>query len=596
MTNISIAQLESRAKELREQLEQLLENSQDESAERKIIELSLNDLAEFFEEADHPRAANIAKYGVTLVPSLSEFGNGPAEKTLLRFCLQLEGYVESAKLGATVDDRFFDSLLLAIQEQDKSALLEEPVDTAALKILRMYYQSQLIALIKGEEIQTSLTRVEQLVGDIMGELPLSQHNSWALLRYYVEQLEESNLSAPLDRVIHQILGQMDQRLAALLNYQVPTKEPLPLLLEEVQKSADGVRWIGQNLKSTDIYITAGVYARFAEGIKDEIIELHESMERIYLDESQVDKLPRTVEFLEELATVLRLMGREQMALLTRQISAQLDTWVDENGPDNRQAFNHTVNLVWILEQNLQALWKSHDDEIPLTNEDVKEWALLNSYRALNQELVKQYETLHGALTQNEKSEEEVREQLSTLLSVDAQGNPHELVFKAQKDLDQLDHDDLAILLLALSYIASRKVAGLAISAGVIEQALTLFPEFVEVEEEEESADGEKAEQFQISELLLGALKEETTELEGIYLDNIKEVGYSQMALEELVRVAHTLKANLRILKLDELLERVNALESYLLGLEDGSERDGEYIDGEFKSIFMQIKAHLFEEL
>lgn len=622
MTTISISSIEESTIQLRAALEQLLENSEDLTVERGAIIAHLVDLQQLFTQERFPRCYALLTYAKEAAKGLVKLDSGPEAGMLLRLTLLLEQFVETRELGIAANDQFFEGLFNQLEEQLEQAKSDDNLDHGALKLLRMFYQRQLLALIRGEGILPALERISAIINDLIPELPLPYHHQWRGVQFYAERLAsklQSDEGAEIEILTHQIFALMDHRLAAHLRYQTPEKGLLPELVQALEMTLEGERWLAKHQNhGREVYISAGVYSRFVGAIRDKLIELHENIERLHLDPTQLDRLEDSEQFLAELETILTIMDLPNLSQLAERIVADFQRYRTE-GALEQEAFNRTVNRVWILEENLNELWNVHDGEIPQSDEEIKRWALIRSRRSLAAILVEEYEKLNE--TRKELASDALDEALGALLRVDhLSGNNHLLFLKAYQllvvdggGLAPFSEEEVENLILSLGYVASRRASGDPVAFGLVEEALTLLqgvavaPEkwgdpIVEEEgapvETTSSKGGEEDEDqpiagLTISRPVLEVLVEEVEELEEIYQE-YREIleQTTEKEQQELARVAHTLKANVQLLGLDMLHTRLSYLERVLLTVSKSYPLNPTVVKKEFDESFAEINAFI----
>ncbi|MGL4674157.1 MAG: Hpt domain-containing protein, partial [Wohlfahrtiimonas sp.] len=392
-----VEELKNIVQSLRGTLEILLENSDDEEQEKDNISVALEELVNIFSVLNWKKATNYTQQALERVPELSAFGEDAAENFLLRYCLILEQSIEDyADSGVIVETE-----IVADYDADAEQASDE-VNVTLLKVLRTLYQRQLLQLIKNSDKTAPLSALNALSRDITSVLPTLNARDWLLLSFYVQALLKNEQALGVDT--HRILAQLDGRLSQLLSKQNIDANVCDDLVKVIHTLDQGSNFIENNVLMQDVYsISPLVYKRFGLALKDELVKIHEQLERVYLDQAQRLRLEDSLAFLERLSNVLKFMGLKRLSLLTDDLLKSFHQLV-ANPVDNVQ-FNEIVSQFWVLESFLSDLWVRRSQTVPLSYNETKNWAYISAKQSALKLFVSQYRKIREQATSTKDAEE-----------------------------------------------------------------------------------------------------------------------------------------------------------------------------------------------
>ncbi|MDG9728830.1 hypothetical protein OXI21_00095 [Ignatzschineria sp. RMDPL8A] len=466
--------IEELVTQLNENVETLLEDSSDEAEERQDIEYGLTELKNVFAAAKFDKAVALIDLALGRVHLLEEFGESENERGVLLLCLLLEEFIATEKLGVDVDDEFFIPLLSELSLAGGSQTIEENINYGLVKILRTHYQKELLAMIRGGQLNEGLQTLQSVVGDLIDELPKGMHNEWQAFEYYLSQYE-ANPAPKGPKAFFQILALLDQKLAGVLQLKAPKEDFLPQLMDAVRRLPNGYHWLTTNLRSSGTYVSASVYSRFSNSLRDKLLKLHESFERFYLDSSQADEIEANKQLLLDLGQVFHLMGFARLSKLAFTVLDQINRVLAN--PGDKKGFYATVNSVWSLENSIANLYQLNDVEVPVCVEEISAWSLMNSKREAYRVLATRYHGLAEQVKSGQVDAKALQQQLFLLCYAETHMRPENPLLRATLDvlLKRLfNPKELETLLLALEYIANKNSTSSPIAPAILKDAYQLL--------------------------------------------------------------------------------------------------------------------------
>lgn len=466
--------IEELVTQLNENVETLLEDSSDETEERQDIEHGLTELKNVFAAAKFDKAVALIDLALGRVHLLEEFGESENERGVLLLCLLLEEFIATEKLGVDVDDEFFIPLLSELSLAGGSQTIEENINYGLVKILRTHYQKELLAMIRGGKLNEGLQTLQSVVGDLIDELPKGMHNEWQAFEYYLTQYE-ANPAPKGPKAFFQILALLDQKLAGVLQLKTPKEDFLPQLMDAVRRLPNGYHWLTTNLRSSGTYVSASVYSRFSNSLRDKLLKLHESFERFYLDSSQADEIEANKQLLLDLGQVFHLMGFARLSKLAFTVLDQINRVLAN--PGDKKGFYATVNSVWSLENSIANLYQLNDVEVPVCVEEISAWSLMNSKREAYRVLATRYHGLAEQVKSGQVDAKALQQQLFLLCYAETHMRPENPLLRATLDvlLKRLfNPKELETLLLALEYIANKNSTSSPIAPAILKDAYQLL--------------------------------------------------------------------------------------------------------------------------
>lgn len=466
--------IEELVTQLNEDVETLLEDSSDEAEERQDIEHGLTELKNVFAAAKFDKAVALIDLALERVHLLEEFGESENERGVLLLCLLLEEFIATEKLGVDVDDEFFIPLLSELSLAGGSQTIEENINYGLVKILRTHYQKELLAMIRGGQLNEGLLTLQSVVGDLIDELPKGMHNEWQAFEYYLSQYE-ANPAPKGPKAFFQILALLDQKLAGVLQLKTPKEAFLPQLMDAVRRLPNGYHWLTTNLRSSGTYVSASVYSRFSNSLRDKLLKLHESFERFYLDSSQADEIEANKQLLLDLGQVFHLMGFARLSKLAFTVLDQINRVLAN--PGDKKGFYATVNSVWSLENSIANLYQLNDVEVPVCVEEISAWSLMNSKREAYRVLATRYHGLAEQVKSGQVDAKALQQQLFLLCYAETHMRPENPLLRAALDvlLKRLfNPKELETLLLALEYIANKNSTSSPIAPAILKDAYQLL--------------------------------------------------------------------------------------------------------------------------
>lgn len=466
--------IEELVTQLNENVETLLEDSSDEAEERQDIEYGLTELKNVFAAAKFDKAVALIDLALGRVHLLEEFGESENERGVLLLCLLLEEFIATEKLGVDVDDEFFIPLLSELSLAGGSQTIEENINYGLVKILRTHYQKELLAMIRGGQLNEGLLTLQSVVGDLIDELPKGMHNEWQAFEYYLSQYE-ANPAPKGPKAFFQILALLDQKLAGVLQLKTPKEAFLPQLMDAVRRLPNGYHWLTTNLRSSGTYVSASVYSRFSNSLRDKLLKLHESFERFYLDSSQADEIEANKQLLLDLGQVFHLMGFARLSKLAFTVLDQINRVLAN--PGDKKGFYATVNSVWSLENSIANLYQLNDVEVPVCVEEISAWSLMNSKREAYRVLATRYHGLAEQVKSGQVDAKALQQQLFLLCYAETHMRPENPLLRATLDvlLKRLfNPKELETLLLALEYIANKNSTSSPIAPAILKDAYQLL--------------------------------------------------------------------------------------------------------------------------
>ncbi|MBS7838496.1 Hpt domain-containing protein [Wohlfahrtiimonas chitiniclastica] len=544
-----VDELKVAAELLRDTLETLLEDSEDEAEEKATIASALEEIAGIFTVLSWNHAAQYTTQVGKHVAALSAFGEGDAEDFVLRYCLLLEQSIDIfTDLGRMQESD-------VVEGFDAGAEVNEELNLTLIKMLRTLYQKQLLQLIRTDAIEGPLNALNALSRDISASLPEVNGRDWSLLSFYLQAL--LNHERPLSVETHRLLAQLDGRLAQLLDHQAITPDVSEALLSTVRTLANGDHFIEKSILVQNVYsISPAVYKRFGQALKDDLIKIHEQLERVYLDQAQRIRLEEFIPFLHKLIKVLDFMGLKRLSVLTTDLVNAMERLIAE--PMESNEFNELVSQYWVLESYLADLWGTRDQSVPLSYNETQNWAYINAKHRALKLFVAQYGQLRDAIAKSKDAAKlaELQKVLYDLVKAEGMLSiVHSLTRYFNDDfmLRQLSQEALGEVTLAVEYISNMHLENREVSAQVIEgakghlqrhQALTrALNQYSDVDVE-----------------MIMACKEDFDALVSEFSEAIDVMPMDARNYEALIRIAHTLRGNAALMKLTEAEHAAAALE------------------------------------
>ncbi|MBS7836621.1 Hpt domain-containing protein [Wohlfahrtiimonas chitiniclastica] len=544
-----VDELKVAAELLRDTLETLLEDSEDEAEEKATIASALEEIAGIFTVLSWDHAAQYTTQAGKHVAALSAFGEGDAEDFVLRYCLLLEQSLDIfTDLGRMQESD-------VVEGFDAGAEVNEELNLTLIKMLRTLYQKQLLQLIRTGAIEGPLNALNALSRDISASLPEVNGRDWSLLSFYLQAL--LNHERPLSVETHRLLAQLDGRLAQLLDHQAITPDVSEVLLSTVRTLTEGENFIEKSILVQNVYsISPAVYKRFGQALKDDLIKIHEQLERVYLDQAQRIRLEEFMPFLHKLIKVLDFMGLKRLSVLTTDLVNAMERLIAE--PMESNEFNELVSQYWVLESYLADLWGTREQPVPLSYNETQNWAYINAKHRALKLFVAQYGQLRDAIAKSKDAAKlaELQKVLYDLVKAEGMLSiVHSLTRYFNDDfmLRQLSQEALGEVALAVEYISNMHLENREVSAQVIEgakghlqrhQALTrALNQYSDVDVE-----------------MIMACKEDFEALVSEFSEAIDVMPMDARNYEALIRIAHTLRGNAALMKLTDAEHAAAALE------------------------------------
>ncbi len=580
-----IEELKSITANLRTALEALLEDSDDEAEEKNKIAESLEELVNMFTVLNWDKAVEYTNQALEAVPALSAFGEDDAEKKLLRYCLVLEEALESHE-----DLEFITESNIIGQYEIENDSANDEINVALLKVLRTLYQKQLLLLIKNSDKTIPLNAINALSRDIAVVLPKMNSRDWLLLSFYVQALLEHQKN--LDVETHRLLANLDLRLSALISKSDANVDIYPDLLKTIETLPNGSVFIENNILTQDTYsITPLVYKKFGVALKDELVKIHEQLERIYLDPSQRLRLNETFPFLEKLQSILDFMGLKRLALL---IDIVLSDFKELNEhPVADEKFNEIVSEFWVLESFLSNLWLRKDQVVPLSYHEAQNWAYASAKQTALKLFTEEYRKIREVVTNTTDSAELLELQQRLFKNVKA-----EKILSISYGLTKyfvdnfmsqaLSKEELLEVTLAIEYISNMNFENREVVDDVVHSAQEILQKHINninassVNEEVQKFDADVIEAF------TSDLNDLEYELNVLMDQGIEE----KNNYDDLIRIVHTLRGNAEIVHLTNVSKLAAILEN---NMRSNTSYNRDVIELYYKSvlnIIEQFKAFL----
>ena len=576
-----VEELKNIVHSLRNTLETLLENSDDEEQEKDNISVALEELANIFVVLNWHKASDYTQQAMEKVSGVSALGEGSDESFLLRYCLILEQSLEIYQdLGFIVETE-----IVADYDADANKSSDE-VNVTLLKVLRTLYQKQLILMIRCTDKTVPLNALNALSRDISSILPNLNARDWLLLSFYVQALLRNEQACDVDT--HRILAQLDGRLSQLLSKKHAEANVCDDLVAMIRTLNEGNEFIEKNVLMQDIYsISPAVYKRFGAALKDELVKIHEQLERVYLDQAQRIRLAESIPFLEKLQNVLNFMGLKRLSLLTGDLLKSFNQLIEK--PVNNIQFNEIVSEFWVLESFLSDLWLRREQPVPLSYNETQNWAYISAKHSALKLFVSQYRKIREQVT-NTKDPEELRVLQQKLYdTVKAEGIlsiVHNLTryFTDGFMTVSLSQEELIEVSLAIEYISNMNFENREVVSDVVYGAKELLQKY-------QSAMTQNVESASFDQDLIDAFREDLTNLES-ELAALMNQPMDVKAHDDLIRIAHTLRGNANVVKLNDVVQLATALENNIRNSNAYEPEKIELYHKAFVSIFEQFKAFL----
>lgn len=544
-----VDELKVAAELLRDTLETLLEDSEDEAEEKATIASALEEIAGIFTVLSWDHAAQYTTQAGKHVAALSAFGEGDAEDFVLRYCLLLEQSIDIfTDLGRMQESD-------VVEGFDAGAEVNEELNLTLIKMLRTLYQKQLLQLIRTNSMEGPLNALNALSRDISASLPEINGRDWSLLSFYLQAL--LNHERPLSVETHRLLAQLDGRLAQLLDHQAITPDVSEALLSTVRTLANGDHFIEKSILVQNVYsISPAVYKRFGQALKDDLIKIHEQLERVYLDQAQRIRLEEFMPFLHKLIKVLDFMGLKRLSVLTTDLVNAMERLIAE--PMESNEFNELVSQYWVLESYLADLWGTREQPVPLSYNETQNWAYINAKHRALKLFVAQYGQLRDAIAKSKDAAKlaELQKVLYDLVKAEGMLSiVHSLTRYFNDDfmLRQLSQEALGEVALAVEYISNMHLENREVSAQVIEGAKGHLQRHQALMRALNQYSGVDVE-------MIMACKEDFDALVSEFSEAIDVMPMDARNYEALIRIAHTLRGNAALMKLTEAEHAAAALE------------------------------------
>lgn len=579
-----VEELKNIVQSLRSTLETLLENSDDEEQEKDNISVALEEISNIFSVLNWQKANNYTQQALERVSELSAFGEDAAENFLLRYCLILEQSIEDyADSGVIVETE-----IVADYDADAEQASDE-INVTLLKVLRTLYQRQLLQLIKNSDKTVPLNTLNALSRDITAVLPTLNARDWLLLSFYVQALLKNQQNFGVDT--HRILAQLDGRLSLLLAKKNIDADVCDDLVKVIRTLDQGSDFIENNVLMQDVYsISPLVYKRFGSALKDELVKIHEQLERIYLDHAQRLRLEDSLPFLERLSNVLKFMGLKRLSLLTDDLVKAFRQLI-ANPVDNVQ-FNEIVSQFWVLESFLSDLWVRRSQTVPLSYNETKNWAYISAKQSAVKLFVSQYRKIREQATSTQDATELKKLQQNLFDTVKAESVlsiAHGLTryFVDEFMLEDLSKEDLLEATLAIEYISNMNFENREVADDVIRGAKEILQKHQQTVES-------MAEAPTFDKDVIDAFTDDLHSLEAEFNERINQP-MNHKSYEDLIRIAHTLRGNANVVKLSDVVKLATALEN---NMRNNTEHDAAKMDlyrQAFVGIIEQFKAFLKQQ-
>lgn len=577
-----VEELKNIVHSLRDALETLLENSDDENQEKDQISASLEELSNIFVVLNWHKAADYTQQAIERVPSISAFGEDDAESFLLRYCLILEQSLEAYHdLGFVVETDI-------VQDYDVDAgAASDEINATLLKVLRTLYQKQLLVLIKNPDKTVPLNALNALSRDIYSVLPNTNARDWLLLSFYIQALLKNEQICDVET--HRVLAQLDSRLSQLLSKKNINSAICDDLVSIIQQLNSGSDFIENNVLMQDIYsISPAVYKRFGLALKDELVKIHEQLERVYLDHAQRLRLEDSIPFLERLKNVLSFMGLKRLSLLTDDLVKVFNQLI-KNPVDDVQ-FNEIVSQFWVLESFLSDLWLRRSQTVPLSYNEAKNWAYISAKQSALKLFVTQYRKIREQVM-NTKEPAELKDLQQKLFDTVKAENilsiAHGLTryFVDEFMLLPLSQEDLLEVTLAIEYISNMNFENREVVNDVVHGAR-------EILQAHQKATEEMAVPKNFDKEVIEAFSEDLQALEIEFDECINQHPMDEKTYDDLIRIAHTLCGNADIVKLSDVVKLAKALENNMRSNNSYEQNKIDLYRQTFMSIFEQFQMFL----
>ena len=579
-----VEELKNIVQSLRSTLETLLENSDDEEQEKDNISVALEEISNIFSVLNWQKANNYTQQALERVSELSAFGEDAAENFLLRYCLILEQSIEDyADSGVIVETE-----IVADYDADAEQASDE-INVTLLKVLRTLYQRQLLQLIKNSDKTVPLNTLNALSRDITAVLPILNARDWLLLSFYVQALLKNQQNFGVDT--HRILAQLDGRLSLLLAKKNIDADVCDDLVKVIRTLDQGTDFIENNVLMQDVYsISPLVYKRFGSALKDELVKIHEQLERIYLDHAQRLRLEDSLPFLERLSNVLKFMGLKRLSLLTDDLVKAFRQLIAN--PVGNVQFNEIVSQFWVLESFLSDLWVRRSQTVPLSYNETKNWAYISAKQSAVKLFVSQYRKIREQATSTQDATELKKLQQNLFDTVKAESVlsiAHGLTryFVDEFMLEALSKEDLLETTLAIEYISNMNFENREVADDVIRGAKEILQKHQQTVES-------MAEAPTFDKDVIDAFTDDLHSLEAEFNERINQP-MNHKSYEDLIRIAHTLRGNANVVKLSDVVKLATALEN---NMRNNTEHDAAKMDlyrQAFVGIIEQFKAFLKQQ-
>lgn len=577
-----VEELKNIVQGLRDALEALLENSDDENQEKDQISVALDELCNIFTVLNWHKAADYTQQAIERVPSISAFGEDDSENFLLRYCLIVEQSLDAYHdLGFVVETDI-------VQDYDVDAVTSvDEINATLLKVLRTLYQKQLLVLIKSSDKTVPLNALNALSRDISSVLPNLNARDWLLLSFYVQALLKNEQTCDVET--HRILAQLDSRLSQLLSKKNIDGAICDDLVKIIHTLNAGSDFIENNVLMQDVYsISPAVYKRFGLALKDELVKIHEQLERVYLDHAQRLRLEDSIPFLERLKNVLSFMGLKRLSLLTDDLVKAFNQLIVT--PVDNVQFNEIVSQFWVLESFLSDLWLRRGQSVPLSYNEAQNWAYISAKQSALKLFVGQYRKIREQIT-NTKEPSELKDLQHKLFDTVKAENilsiAHGLTryFVDEFMLLPLSQEDLLEITLAIEYISNMNFENREVIDDVVHGAREIL-----------QAHQNTAEEMSVPKIfdkdVIEAFSEDLQALEIEFDERINQYPMDEKAYDDLLRIAHTLCGNANIVKLSDVAKLAKALENNMRSNNSYEQNKIDLYRQTFISIFEQFQIFL----
>jgi HPt (histidine-containing phosphotransfer) domain-containing protein len=217
-----------------------------------------------------------------------------------------------------------------------------------------------------------------------------------------------------------------------------------------------------------------------------------------------------------------------------------------------------VSQFWVLESFLSNLWIRRGQTVPLSYNEMQNWAYISAKQSAVKLFVSQYRKIREQAMTTKDSEELKKLQQNLFDTVKAESIlsvSHGLTryFVDEFMLVTLSKDDLLEVTLAIEYISNMNFENREVAEDVIRGAKEILQKHQETVE-----DMTEAPTFDRD--VIEAFTEDLNSLEAEFNDHINRPMDAKI-YEDLIRIAHTLRGNANVVKLSDVVKLATALEN-----------------------------------